>query len=98
MKTLVLIALIVCMFAGTASAQQCTPSISNTGCYLETASQWDYVSFQWYRNGVAIPDAVYWNYEPLTAGLYYVRTTTATGCIGFSKRIKVVSWCGVRLN
>jgi hypothetical protein len=94
MKTFVLITLVFCMLAGTASAQ-CTPSISNAGCNLETASKWEYVSFQWFRNGVALPNAVYWNYEPLKAGSYYVQTTTATGCIGFSQRIKIVSWCGV---
>lgn len=88
--------IIFIMAASLASkAQNCTPSLNYDGCDLEVINFTDYISFQWYKNGVLIPNAVEWSYEPLEAGSYTVKVFTAYGCFGVSKRFKIISWCGI---
>jgi len=76
-------------------AQNCIPSLNYDGCDLEVINFTDYTAFQWYRNGVLIPNATQWSYEPLEAGSYTVKAFTAYGCFGVSKRFKIISWCGI---
>lgn len=73
----------------------CIPALNYTGCYIEVIDWQLYNSYQWYRNAVPISGAVGWTYEPLEAGSYTVKVTTPDGCMGVSKRVKVLSWCGV---
>lgn len=74
---------------------QCVPTIHYDGCDLEINGQSQYVSFQWYKGTVPIEDAVEFTYEPIEAGLYLCRTVDQFGCVGYSKRYKILNWCGV---
>ncbi len=93
MKKLITI-LLLCVLSVGANAQ-CVPVLHYDGCDLETVDQSFYVSFQWYRGTVPIEDAVEFTYEPIESGLYMVRTVDAYGCVGYSKRYKIINWCGV---
>jgi trimeric autotransporter adhesin len=59
-----------------------TPSITNTGTMLKTAST--YVTYQWYLNTVAIPGATNYTYIPLANGNYRVIVGDILGCHGTS--------------
>lgn len=72
----------------------CVPIVNYSGCYLEVVDWQLYNSYQWYRNALPIGGAVSWSYEPLEPGSYTVKVTSPDGCMGVSKRIKVISWCG----
>ncbi len=64
------------------------PTITEDGAVL-TASEAD--SWQWYLNGVAIPDATEQSYEALEEGSYYVVANLGPNCLLASEPITVVS-------
>ena len=57
------------------------PVITYTSGTLSTGI---YSSYQWYRNGAAIPGATTNTYKPTTNGQYTVRVTLTTGCTDIS--------------
>jgi len=94
MKKKTITILIILAFIACYSFGQCVPTVNYDGCETEVVYHYNYSSFQWYKNTVAIEGAIDWFYEPLTAGIYTVKTMDNSGCIGVSKRVKVISWCG----
>ena len=79
---------------GTISANQ-TNICPGDGVYLYTGSIDPYnykpcYSYQWKKNGIDIPGATSYNYNPLVAGDYSCVTTTAVGGIA-SNTIKVTA-------
>ncbi len=49
------------------------------------------LSYQWYRDGLAIPGATGGIYKPTQAGRYHVKITDAFGCSGLSDTI-AITW------
>jgi glucose/arabinose dehydrogenase len=64
------------------------PTITDNGAVL-TASDAD--SWQWYLNGVAIPNATEQTYEALEAGTYFVVAALGPNCLLASEPIVVIS-------
>jgi hypothetical protein len=93
MKTI--ITLFAILIISINSYSQCVPVLHYDGCDLETVDQSFYQSFQWYRGTVPIEDAIEFTYEPIEPGMYMVRTVDLNGCVGYSKRYKIINWCGV---
>lgn len=99
MKKLITI-LLLCVLSVGANAQ-CVPTIHYDGCDLEVVGMGQYQSFQWYQATalssiiVAIDDANEFTYEPIEQGIYMVLTVDQYGCANFSKRYKIINWCGV---
>lgn len=77
---------------------QCTPVLHYDGCDLEVVGMGQYQSFQWYKGTVPIEYEVEFTFEPIDPGLYMCRTVDAFGCVGYSKRFKIINWCGVYLK
>ena len=83
------------------ASSQCVPVLHYDECDLETVDQWKYVSFQWYQATspvsmiFPIEGANEFTYEPIEPGIYMVLTVDQYGCSNFSKRYKIINWCGV---
>jgi len=69
---------------GSASLNLCTSNpvvlVANAGAGL---------SYQWYKNGVALPGEIYLAYLAYTTGNYQVEVTNTSGCSKLSKKKKV---------
>jgi len=50
----------------------------------------NYISYQWYKNGVAIPGATSSAYTATDSGHYYIQVTDINGCKGKSRVIQVL--------
>lgn len=86
---------IIAILISTNVFSQCVPTIHYDGCDLEVVGMGQYQSFQWYKGTVPIEDEVEFTFEPIEPGLYMCRTVDAFGCVGYSKRFKIINWCGV---
>ncbi len=49
---------------------------------------WGFPNYQWYKNGIALPNEIWSSYSPTEAGSYYVEITE-NGCTGQSVPISV---------
>jgi hypothetical protein len=72
------------------------PTVSASG---ETLSASTATTYQWYLNGVKLPDATNQTYTATTNGIYVVRTTDNNGCVPqYSKGFKYAKPLGMDEN
>lgn len=60
-----------------------TPIVSQNGNLLSANNPANFVTFQWYLNGAAIPGATGPNFTPAISGAYTLIGTSANGCPSF---------------
>lgn len=76
------------------NAAPAIPVISEAGGVLSSTAA---TTYQWYKNGVAIPGATAQTYTPATDGIYVVRITDANGCVyQYAKGYKFVKPNAIR--